>query len=144
MAERVGSGSDQLLFSKQKQLRRPPKPTRTALQRERSQKRRRVEADYLKTKRVAAQRDQVRVVAAGFSGLCRCGCGSTEVQTHHWQKRQMGGGSRDDSTGNLVTLDWVHCHRRADAGTMVLTFLNQRLRADGRIRFEFEGRRWVT
>ena len=56
----------------------------------------------------------------------------------------MGGGSRDDSTGNLVTLDWEHCHRRADAGTMVLTFLNQRLRADGRIRFEFEGRRWVT
>ena len=144
MPERVGSNFDQLRFSKRNQLRRAPKPARTALQKERYQKRRRVEANYLKTKRVAAQRDHVRVAKAGYSGLCRCGCGSTKVQTHHHTKRGMGGGSRDDSTGNLVTLDWRKCHRQADAGTLTLAFLNKRLRADGRIRFELEGRRWVT
>lgn len=128
----TASSFDGLQFSKEKQTRRAPKPEVTE-QRKRSKKRQAaIERTYLKN------RAKVRIREGG---VCRCGCGSRDLECHHVIKRSHG---RDDRVENLVMLARRRCHPEADRGDLDVQPTNQRKGTNGRIRFTREGSSWIA
>ena len=129
---RTGSGHEGLLFSKQKQTHRAPKPVITE-QRKRNKKRAAaIERIYQANRKKAITRE---------GGGCRCGCGSRDLECHHVTKRSQG---RDDRLENLVMLDRRCCHREADRGALGVEPTNRRKGTNGRIRFSRDGSSWIT
>ena len=126
---------DDLPFSKAKQLGYTPKkrsPSKAGETKRQAKGRRDREqsADYKRNKGRAFIRDGM---------VCRCGCGSRDVTTHHIRKRSQG---RDDETTNLITLDREVCHPDADAGRLTIT-PKTRKGADGPVTFTRDGKSWT-
>lgn len=132
MPASIGSGFDGLEFSKAKQTRRPPKPDVTAQQKRNRKRVAAIERNYQANRKKAIKRE---------GGVCRCGCGSRDVECHHVTKRSQG---RDDRIENLVFLDRRRCHHEADRGDLDVQPTNKRKGTNGRIRFSRDGRTWIA